>query len=289
MVLLGWMSDMHVRPSESDTPSGATTEFQTDYNKLVTTYGTEDVYFTGDQVHPASQGEPPHVPKAAYDRFWSLVDGTDDSGDSVRSAIPGNHDIPIQGHLEADERAVLRARVDYPDDNVTVLMVNTQANSFVTGGRVDGDNNATGAAVPRMPYSDIRWMDEQLDDAGSNAKIILPHAVMYPTANSAFPEVGYTSGGRVYHLIENWRAAHRVLSGYNKVVVPQSHIYSFGSGMEDSTTVDGVEYVRTQHYHRGSDDSVHTFGRIDVSGSSVTVTTEEHSDGTEYTNLDKTF
>jgi 3',5'-cyclic AMP phosphodiesterase CpdA len=37
---------------------------------------------------------------------------TADGGDSLKRLVPGNHDVPLSTFLEADERCVLRDRLD---------------------------------------------------------------------------------------------------------------------------------------------------------------------------------
>lgn len=293
MVLLGWMQDMHIHEDSTHSSPGADDEFQTDYDKLVDTYTVDDVYLTGDLVHGRPKGRRPHTLKADYDRFLSLLDGTTDAGGSMRAMIPGNHEVPLQTFLESDDRAVLRKRIDYDTAGVTVLLVNTTATGYVTGNSGSGsDNTGVGVTVNRLPYADVQWLDDQLSDAGSNAKLILPHAATYTTPSGATKGNGINGDlgpDSLYWVCTNYERIHSVISQYNKVVVPFSHLYQFGSGNETSATVDGVDYVSTQHYYDASADAATTFGRIDVDSSSCTITTEEHSDATEYTPLDVTF
>jgi len=226
--------------------------------------------------------------ETAYGRFWdTILPGTTDAGDALKYAIPGNHDVPVQGFVKSDPRAVLRARVDYDTAGVTVLLLNTQANSMVTGGT--GERGGIGPCVPRAPRSDLEWLDNQLADAGSNAKLVLPHALLHPMDNATiFNGNMDVDGAQTYEFIENWDYCHNsVLSNHSKVVVPQSHQYDQTS--ESSSTIDGVEYVRTQHYSNDSDPaSPDTYSYIDITDSSVTITSIAQ-DGTTSTNLDKTF
>lgn len=285
MTLLGWLSDTHIEADATSDDPGPTNQLPTDFNKLVS-MGVDDVYFNGDLVHPDESGEVPHVPQGAYDRFWSLIDGTSDP-DKFRAANPGNHDIPVQRFLRSDDRAVLRGRWDYDDDGVSVFMINTQATGFASGS--PGLRSGIGETSPRCSRRDLDWLDRQLDDAGSNAKIIFAHALLNPKIIDAEFN-GLAEENNTYEYVKNWGYAQSILEKHNKVVVPQGHVYTFdGAADEFSVTINGVDYLHTQHYYDEGNDSATTFGYIDVTDSSITATAEEHSDGTTYTLLDKTF
>lgn len=296
MVKLGWMQDSHINDSGISDRSGVDGAITTDIDTLGNTYGVEDIYWTGDQVAPANSGSVPHVDDADFERFWNLVDNATYS-DLVRYAIPGNHDTPIQNHLKSDDRAILRARVDYDSEGVTVLLVNTHANGYVSGS--PGTTGGTGQTTPNMPYRDLKWLDEQLEDAGNNAKLILPHAglfaidsgITFPTTVDTNPtrRVLKNKRGEYYEFVENFNQVHATIQKYDKVVVPVSHLFQQGSGSRGKETVDGVEYVHKNHYWNSNANDASTFGFIDISGSGATVKTVEHSDGTEYTLLDKAF
>lgn len=280
----GWMQDMHFRPPGAERTDAASI-FQSDYNDLVTNKNVDEVFLTGDQVHPDGSGDVPHIPESAYNRLWdTILGGTVDGGDAVSVALPGNHDIPIQTFVQSDPRATLRKRVDYPGDNLTVLFVNTQAASMVTGSR--GNKGGVGETRPRVPRADLEWIDRQLADAGSNAKLVVPHAPLYPTMDPPFN--GNVNVGNEYEYVSNWETCHEILSSYNKVVSLHSHYFNESS--ETSDRVDGVEYVRTIHYSNDTDPaSPESYGYVDIDGSGCTVTTENSSSGTVNTNLGITF
>lgn len=261
---------------------------QADFNKLTETYGVDDVFFTGDMTqHGPNQTTRPHVEEAAYDRLWSLVEGAIRPG-KLRAYIPGNHEVPIQTFLESDDRTTLRKRIDYDAAGVSVFLINTHGPGF-TPGDLSGENGM-GVTVPRIPRRDLEWLDKQMADAGSNAKLVLPHAPPYGfPGKPSFDVENNTGPSQRYEVCENQLYAHKILSSYNKVVVPVSHLFQFGSDKEDSHTIDGVHYVEKQHYYEEATDEVYTFGRINVTSSGCQVVTEEHSDGTTYTPLDVTF
>jgi len=285
MVKLGWMADTHI-PTQSEVDeggasSGATDKFVTDYNKLVNNQGVDDIYFAGDACHAQGGSPVPRVDQDEYSVFWDQIAKTDDP-DRLKYVVPGNHDIPIQEFVKSEERAVLRERVDYDADGVSVFVINTHPDGFVTAAPGGG-----GVTQPRLAYADLDWLDQQLADAGSNTKIVIPHAYLYPTIFTTIG--GMMTSDKRYQVVSNYLDVHDVLKQYNKVVVPQAHRYVHSSSDEGSTTVDGVHYARTQHYYRESDDSVTTFNWITADSSSCTIMAEEHSDGTTYTDLDVTF
>ncbi len=297
MVRLGWMQDSHINDEESSDTSGASySMLYEDIDTLDSFYGVDDIYFTGDLVAPSKTGQVPHAKPSYFDEFWRLVDQANNP-DLVRYATPGNHDVPLGVFLDSDPRCVLRKRIDYPDDGVSVFLVNTHAHGYVTGspGQSADDQSNIGPDVPLVPYRDLKWLDEQMADAGSNAKIVLPHAEMVPHGSGIGPDTGphgrlqYLSTSELnwYEVVRNFHLCEEILSKYNKVVVANSHTRPGGQG---STTINGVDYAWKKHYWGFSDPpSVRTFGYFDVTSSGVTLKTVEHSDGTEYTLLDKTF
>jgi len=290
MVNIGIIHDTHVRPNASDSPSGGGSQMIEDYDHQVQTKGAEDVYLLGDQVHPNTDGQVPHIDPAAYDRFWSLFGETADGGAAVNAAIPGNHDVPIQGHLEADDRAVLRKRVDYPDDGVTVLLMNTYANGLTTGGPA-GYQSGIGPNATRTPYADLKWLDDQLADAGDNAKLVLSHAPLSLLNTNLSPGTDGFNGemleNDVYNVPMNWKLSRKILSKYDKTINLFGHVYQFANRGHD--TINGVDYVYKYHYHDGSDDTVTTLPFVDIDSSSAKIVSIDHSDKSETTLIDKTF
>lgn len=295
MVKLGWMQDMHIHHDDTFSAPGPRQRFVDDANRLINTHNVEDIYLTGDMVHGRPKGRVPHTVAEDYDQFWNLVSQTDDP-DRFRAAVPGNHEAPLRIYLDSDDRAALRKRVDYADDGLSVFLVNTSAPSWITGNEDTnaGVNTGVGTTVPRMPYADIEWLDEQLADADNQgyAKLILPHGATYltpPGADEGNGTNGNLSPGDVYWVCTNYKHIHSIISQYSDVAVAFSHLYQFGSGNETSYTVDGVDYVSTQHYYNASSDSLTTYGIIDADSGGITITTEQHGSLNTFTPLDATY
>lgn len=296
MVRLGWFQDAHIRPDRS---SGVPAELAADFDWLVDNRNPEDCYFTGDMVIGAVPDEGvPHTGPEAYDTLWDVVDNDITNSDKLRAAVPGNHEVPIQTFLESDERATLRERIDYDDAGVSVFLVNTQANSFVTGAPGDsgtGNYGGTGVTNARMAYRDIKWLEEQMADAGDNAKLVLPHAATYGTAQGVLGNMnnGYMRNNQEYWMCLNYEFIHETISQFNKVVVPFSHLFQFDT--EGSDSHDGVTYAWKKHYFVPDGESASgaeeasTFGQIDIDSTGCTITTIEHSDKTETPVVDVTF
>lgn len=293
MVRLGWMQDAHIEPNNSS--YGVGDALWQDHNTLDHTYNVDDILWTGDQVAPsARQEEVPHVTPEYYERFWGLVEQADNP-DLVRYAIPGNHDCPLGMFLESDERAVLRAKIEY-DDGVTVLMVNAHTTALSTG----SPGNGIGHSYPMASYSDLKWLDEELAAAENrgDAKIVLPHAapVKFDLSNgsrdlanrSRYIHTDTNSALELmYETCLNQNYFHsEILSNYTDVVVPCSHIYTTGTAQD---TFDGVHYLHTAHYWDGGSGGVTSFQTIDATSSGVTVTEIDHSTGSETTVLDVTL
>lgn len=285
MVRLGWLSDMHFRPPGSERTDAASI-FQTNYDDLLSR-GVGDIYLTGDLVHPPSSGSVPHVSTDAYDRVWdTILGGTSDGGAAVKRAIPGNHDVPIQGFVQSDERAILRERIDYDADNLSVFLLNTQAASMVTGS--PGQKGGVGEAQPWMPRADIEWLQDQLDSLDSSrAKLLLPHAHLFPgLINPSFFQ-GAPTLGEEYEYIHNWPMVADMLKNYNNVVTCSSHGYFTGNKSE--TRFNGETYVAKEHWSNDSDPAnPDDYHYIDIDGSGCQVTAVSQ-DGTTNTFVDVTF
>jgi len=134
-------------------------------------------------------------------------------------------------------------------------------------------------------------MDDQLSGAGSDAKLILPHAPTYFTHSMMNNGTGFQNAmyeGDTYWVVQNYRFCHDVLQQYGKVVELAGHIYGGGSDEEGHHTVDGVDYCGKQHYMEEGGD-VATYHVIDIDSSGVTITGYEHSSSTTHTVIDKTF
>ncbi|NKE37267.1 hypothetical protein GWG54_15860 [Natronococcus sp. JC468] len=289
MVRIGWLSDSHVDPFSSpdvgrtDLP-GAGECLTEDIVSLFETYGIEDLFFNGDAVFQSDafwDSEYEHSWPAFYDRFWELVDNSG-YGDNV-VCTPGNHDVPLQYFVESDERAHLKYKKEY--DDVTVLMVNTAGNGWVSGSPEMGYGWTSGY----VPYKDLQWLDRELSRAGDNAKIVYfhHHAWFTPGDPNASSETDSQSASELYWVCRNHRAIHEILSSYDKVVCPQGHTSQ--TQTEGSSNVDGVEYLYKKHYHHVYDGGVTTYAYLDVDSTGAMVITVDHDTGKENTILNKTF
>lgn len=298
MTQIGLMSDSH---NNETGPLGARSRLSTDMVTLVETVGVEDIYWHGDQVHPDGKARRPHF-AADYDAaFWDYVK---DSGyyDRVGGVLPGNHDVPVQHFLESDPKAKDRFTKRY-DDGLTVIGLNTSKTGYMTGapGNPPGGNaGGQGPNTARLAYTDLWWLDAQLDAApATDTKLVVCHHAPYfsPNASLDHPNlvIEHTSYSpdatfrmyNSYDVVQNYKHAHQVLSKYNRVVVVYGHLFQFS--VEGSDTVDGVTYCYKKHYYEHSGDNVHTFAHVNATSTGATVTTREHSDGTETTILNKTW
>jgi predicted MPP superfamily phosphohydrolase len=288
MVKIGWMQDAHIRPDGQ----GAQPETWTDFDYLTQTLGVDDVIMTGDMVRPRNAADIPHTNKTDHEHFWSEFYANVSNPDKLNCAIPGNHEIPIQGHLDADDKAVWKKHIEYSTDGVDVLAINTHASGLSTGS--PGPKGGPGVGSPRVSAADVEWLDTKLTESGSNAKLLLPHASLYPHGangtvgagdKAAGSDVAIT-GNDKYWVCQNYRQLQNIVTSYSKVVHCISHLFQTGEGY---TTTNGVYNVYKDHYYDGgSGDVVHTFGLIDISSSGVTVKTIEQ-DRTQNTLLDVTF
>lgn len=294
---LGWIQDTHTHP---DGTTGAQEGLIDDYNYLANTLAVDDIYHGGDLVSPsrARRDETPHVTAEYFDQFFSLI-GRTDNPSLLKRCVPGNHDIPLSTFLAADETCVLRDRVDYPQDNLSVLCVNTHMTGIVTGSPGLGTQGSAGSDVARMAKADIDWMDRQLADIDSrgHSALIIPHTTFTSLPDCPWPRAsgynGHIDDPALYNIPTNHKDIERVLrrhagNGLN-IVVPVSHLFYFGN--EGSQTVDGVNYVFKKHYWGGlnNNNELFTFAYIDMDGSGAAVTTVDHSSHAETTVLDVTF
>lgn len=290
---LGWIQDTHTHTNPNRADAGAQDELIDDFDYLTEVLGCETVYHGGDVCHADDNEDAPHVRPSAYERFFELLSRTQ-SPDALARLVPGNHDVPLSTFLAADERCVLRDRMDYPNANVSVICLNTQATGFVTGspGR-NGTQGGIGTDVCRVAHTDVRWLREQLMDADSmgHTKLVIPHAALHPLTKCPYDRVhgynGSIDSDSVYNIVLNFQDVHDELAQYSDVVCPISHLYQFEG--EGAQTIDGVEYVFKKHYWKASNDSFETFAFIDINGTGATVTTVKHSDRTATTVLDVTF
>lgn len=290
MVKIGWMQDSHTRHDPNLGTPGAQQQLVDDYDYLVDTMGVDVVYFTGDLVLPPSNDQIPHVKPRAYEQFWHLISQTTDGGDTLQYCIPGNHDNPLQTFLDSDPRCVLEAFETFETDGVTVALVNTAETGYATGSAGTSDQGGVATEFQRVSKARLTRLDDELANAGSNAKLILPHAALTPLPNAAYTGVRGLNGELreqdMYNVVLNHRHAHGVLSKYNKTVVPVSHLYQWDG--EGSQTVDGVDYCWKYHYYDDNNDTVSKIGYIEISDASVDVKTIAQ-DRTETTLLSKTF
>lgn len=289
MVRIGWIQDTH---TQSDGISGAQEALISDYNYLVDEIGVDTIYHGGDVCHSDGKIEPPHVRAAAYERFFELVSQTT-APDALSRLVPGNHDVPLSTFVQADERCVLRDRIDYPDEKLTVLFLNTQAPGFVTGSASPtGGQGGVGTEVCRVPYRDVLWIEEQLADAeaAGHATLIVPHAALTFLPECPYHRVhahkGAIDAATLYNVVTNHRRVHGVISEYSNVVVLVSHLFQFEG--EGSQTIDGVHYVYKKHYWNAGD-PFETFCHLEMDGSGTTITSVEHSDRSSSVLLDVTF
>lgn len=268
MVRIGWMQDIH-QPQTGSQFSGPQDRFTADLVSLREEYGVNEVFCTGDCAHPKDndRGNVPHITEADAETFWQYVDESG-HGAHVR-AIPGNHDVPLQTFLESDVRAIWRGRFSY--EGVTVILLTTAVSGVVTGspGR-PSEQGGVGVNTAYVSYADLAWLEEQLKRADDDAKIVLPHHATYfvnsPKMDAYSPDGNYRERNS-YDVCLNYKAIHGVLSSFEKVVVPFSHLYQFD--FEGSYTVDGVTYAWKKHYYDFSADRVTTYAYIEADATSV--------------------
>lgn len=287
MVRYGWLGDVH-QPGPGSEPPGPRERFSDDLAALVEEYGVADVFCTGDCAHPRDddRGSVPHVTAADVDEFWRYVDASG-YGERVR-AIPGNHDVPLRTFLDSDDRALWRGR--FTDDDVTVLVVTTAVPGAATGspGRPD-EQGGVGVNSGRVAYADLVWLERQLERAGDDAKVVLPHHPTYFVGDSALD--AYSPDGslrerNLYDVCRNYRTIHGVLSRFEKVLVPFSHLYQFAS--EGGSTVDGVTYAWKKHYYEFTADRLWTYAYIDVDADGARIVTVDR-DGTARTVVERSW
>lgn len=291
MLRIGWLSDSHIDPTSSEGAGELLTE---DITALFEEQNIRHLYFNGDAVFQAatfSEGEYVHSSPGFYDRFWELVD---ESGYGERIVCtPGNHDVPLQYFLESDERAQLRYKRTYDTEGVTVLMVNTVGPGAVSGSQEVGYGWTTGY----VPYKDLRWLDEQLSEAGDTTKVVFfhHHAWLTPGDPLASAETDTQSIDQLYWVCRNYRTIHDILSSYDKVVCPQGH--SSQVVTEGSSRVDGVEYVYKKHYYNLRDEGVTkypekdvtTYAYIEADSNNCRITTVDHNTNEEKIILNSKF
>lgn len=167
MVRIGWLSDSHIDPILE---TGAGEKLTIDIISLFEEYEVSKLFFNGDAVYDSddfNDSDYSHSRPVYYDRFWELVDNSG-YGDRL-ICTPGNHDVPLQYFLESDDRAQLRHKEIY--DGVTVLMMNTVGPGWVSGSPEAGYGWTTGY----VPYSDLRWLDDELVAAGDDTKVVYFH------------------------------------------------------------------------------------------------------------------
>lgn len=278
---IGWVQDSHTTIPGADSP-GAQEELIEDYNYLATAKHADIIVHGGDCVHPTDEqrSTDPHTTPAYYERFWKLIDATDDPS-LFEYAVPGNHDIPLATFVRSDERATLRKRVEYPEHKLSIFYINTHSPGIVTGSPGTNSQGGVGTEVARISYRDLRWLDAGLADAESkdHAQLVIGHASPYFLDGSGIPDASSASSPPVmpqrslYMVCSNYNAFHGVLSRYSKVVVPISHLYQFTS--EGSKEIDGVHYVWKYHYTRKRE-IIETFAYIDIDESHARITTVDH-------------
>lgn len=262
----------------------------TDIDALASTHGAEEIYVMGDLVHPpdSQKGNVPHVTPEAFDEFWSLVNNASNA-DTVKHALPGNHEPPLGTFLQSDERATLRQKIDLGD--ASVYLMNTAASAAATGS--PGQGSTQGGIGPNtqwVPHGDIKWLDRQLSEDSNSAKFVAFHAAPYFMGDAnldAHSSDGNFRQGNFYDVCLNYQQIHNVLSSHSNVVAMCGHLYQFN--YEGSYNVDGVDYVWKKHYYEEANDSVHTYAYIDIDSTGCTITTVEHSDGATNTILNTTF
>lgn len=286
---IGWIQDTHTTADPNEPAPGAQQELVSMIDDLGAK-GCDTIVHTGDLVHPVASADIPHVTEDEFNRFWSLVDQSS-YGDLVEYAVPGNHDIPLQTYLESDNRAKLTERIDFDSAGVTMILLNTQATGYTTGSNSPEGQGGASTEIPRVPLRDVEWMDEQLTDAGSNAKLIMPHAPTYFQENAAYNAVHSQNGtlgqGGSYQITWNYQYIHDTLKQYNKVVEPTSHVYDHSD--EGSEQANGVWYAWKLHTYDHSTESMQTYAYIDIDSTGCTITTVNYSDGVENIILDTTF
>lgn len=281
MARIGWLCDSHIDPFNE---TGAGERLTEDVVSLFEDHGISDLYFNGDAVakgNPWNDDSYAHSVPEHYERFWELIDKSG-YGDRV-ICIPGNHDVPLQYFLDSDDRARLSHKASY--DGVTVLMVNTVAPGWVSGSRQTGYGWTNGY----VPYRQLRWLDEELEAAGNDMKIVYfhHHAWLTPDDPLASAPTDSQSVEQLYWVCRNYRAIHQILSSYEKVICPQGHTAQFVA--EGSSQVDGVEYLYKKHYYEVRDDGVTTYAYIDADENGCTVTTIDHNTKEETVILDKEY
>lgn len=287
MVRVGWLPDVH-QSQENSTLPGPQDRFTHNLNTLGDTYDVADVFCTGDCTHPQDndRGNVPHITKTDIDTFWRYVDKSR-VGDRVH-AIPGNHDVPLQTFLASDDRAIWRGRFTY--DGVTIIALTTAVPGAVTGSPGHPyDQGGVGVNHAYVSYADLVWLEEQLDAAGDDVKIVFPHHATYfvnaPGLDAYSPDGNYREGNS-YDVCLNYASIHSLLASYEKVVVPFSHLYQFESA--DSYTEDGIIYAWKRHYYEFTADRVHTYAYLDATNTAVQLTTVDQ-DQRERIIVDVTF
>lgn len=291
MTTVAAFADAHNAEDESQ---GALSGLTSDIADAVETFGAKHVYMHGDMAAPSKsqRAETPHYPPNAYDQeLWSYVDDSG-HGEKVLAVTAGNHDVPIHGLIRSDDRGKYRYSRHY--GGLSVICPPTSAGT-VTGGPGEPSNNTPGGVgvnTNYVPYTDLKWLENELDAAGTNTKLILPHAgFAFGTVNGS--DLVSTSDdenirpNNMYWICLNNREVRSRLEQYSKVVVIAGHIFDFDD--EESFNRNGVEYVYKNHYYWPNQDRIYDYAVVNGTVSGVSVNLVDHGASTGSAILDKTW
>jgi len=292
MITLGWLKDTHQPPHESSGYDGPQEQITQDIEAMFNEFGVDRWVHTGDPSHPIGdhRGRVPHMGEGVYSAFWDYVE---QSGhyDDLLGILPGNHDVPLQNFLESDNKTVLNQAVHF-DTGVSVLMINSVGGGTHTGSPSHADEpGGYGVDYGYVPEYVLDWLDEQLDHAADNLKLVFPHHHLQFQSDSAVEHVHSPDDTlreeNMYWVVLNHRRVHDRLARHDKVVVPQSHVFQFD--WEGVRNKDGVRYLTSKHYYDlVNDEKRGTWGVIEAANEHVRVVTVD-PEGAENTLLDVAY
>lgn len=275
MLNLGWLKDTH-QPSESTAAfTGPESRVSRDLARLFDTYDADYWVHGGDPVHPVEdhRGRLPHLASGAYERFWQEI-RTSGHYEDLLGIIPGNHDVPIERFLAADEKACLNKAIHF-DDGVSVIMINSVGDGRQTGSPMPTDEpGGWGVGYGFVGEEVLTWLETQLTRAGNNTKLVFSHHHLFFQSDSAFPHVyspdDTMRAENMYWVVLNHNRVHECLSAFSKVIVFQAHAHQFNR--EGSRLLDGVQYLATTHYYDIPNDQVRgSYGLIRADRSGIAV------------------
>jgi len=268
------------------------------------------IVWGGDQLATSSQH--PEIREGEVQNFWDLADQYTDL--SITHQIPGNHDIPTQYYHDItadylDEERTTLPRSIQPVDGLTVVMMDTNGNGRVQGGKI-----GAGISYPFIPTSDLKFMIDEVSAAHDRGDVVVicEHAPMWPIPSSSqaagawkLSDNGYaldevtipmtgtdpeTGQDQPYFICHNYHQIVKELSNHGPVVVLTGHLaHSTGvTEAEGFHNIQGSGIYHTWQTHFADDGTEGAYLDIDLSTGNVVMKTIPFGGGTHNTVMDVT-